>query len=40
MLGKIIGIDDNTVIIKLNIELDKFQNIINNHVIMEEPERR
>lgn len=40
MLGKIVGIESNTVIIKLNIELDKFQSILNNHVIMEEPERK
>lgn len=40
MLGKIIGIDNNTVFIKLNIELDKFQSILNNYVIMEEPEKK
>ena len=40
MLGKIVGIENNIVIIKLNIELDKFQSILNNHVIMEEPERK
>lgn len=40
MLGKIIGIEDNTIFIKLNIELDKFQSILNNHVIMEESDKK
>ncbi len=40
MLGKIIGIEDDIIFIKLNIELDKFQNILNNHVIMEEADRK
>ncbi len=40
MLGKIIGIDDNTVLLKLNIELDKFQSILNNYVVMEETDRK
>lgn len=40
MLGKIIGIEDDIILIKLNIELDKFQSILNNHVIMEETDRK
>ncbi len=36
MLGTIIGIEENLVLLKLNIELDKYQSIINTHVIMED----
>lgn len=36
MLGTIIGFENNTVLLKLSIELDKFQNLINLHVVMEE----
>lgn len=40
MLGNIIGIEENTVLLKLNIELDKFENLINIHVIMEDEKRK
>lgn len=40
MLGTIIGITDNTVLLKLNIELDKFQSLLNTHVIIEEVEKK
>ena len=36
MLGTIIGIEENTVLIRLNIELDKYQSLINLHVLMED----
>lgn len=39
MLGRIIGIEDNIVLIKLDIDLEKFQSLINLHVIMEDYER-
>ena len=40
MLGKIIGVEDNIVLIKLNIELDKFQSLTSLHVVMEDTERK
>lgn len=40
MLGKIIGIQENTVTLRLNADLDQFQNLINMYVIMEEPDRQ
>lgn len=40
MLGKIIGIEENVVLIKLTIDLEKFQNLVNLHVIMEDVDRR
>ena len=40
MLGTIIGIQDNTVLLRLNVELDKFENLINLHVVMEEPNKK
>lgn len=40
MLGNIIGIQENTVLLKLNIELDKFQNLINTYIVMEETDRK
>ncbi len=40
MLGTIIGTQENQVLIKLNVELDKIQNLINYHVIMEDVEKR
>ena len=39
MLGKIIAIEDNTVAIQLNIDLTKFQSLLNLHVVMQEPLR-
>ena len=40
MLGTIIGTEENVVLIRLNIELDKFQNLINLHVLMEDSEHK
>lgn len=39
MLGKIIAVEDNTVSIKLNIDLSKFQSLLNLHVVMQERAR-
>lgn len=39
MLGKIIGIEEETVLVKLEIDLDTFQSIINKHAIMTESEK-
>lgn len=39
MLGKIIAIEDNIVSIELNIDLTKFQSLLNLHVVMQEPLR-
>ena len=36
MLGNIIGIEDNVILLKLNVELDKIQNLINMYVVFEE----
>ncbi len=36
MLGTIIGIEENVILIRLNIELDKYQSLINLHVLMED----
>ena len=36
MLGKIIGIEEDTVLVQLNIDLDKYQNLINVHVVLED----
>lgn len=40
MLGNIIGLEENVVIIHLNIELTKFQNIINLYVVFEELDKK
>ena len=40
MLGNIIGVDENTVLINLNIDLSRIQNLINLMVIMESEEKR
>ena len=40
MLGKIIGIEDNTVLVNLNVKLDEIQNIINLYVVLEDKERK
>lgn len=40
MLGSIIGIEENTVLIKLNIDLNQFGNLINVHVIMENEDKK
>ena len=39
MLGKIIGIEEETVLVKLEIDLDTFQSIINKHATMTESEK-
>lgn len=39
MLGKIIGIEENVVLVELAIDLDKFQSLVNLHVIMKDVER-
>ena len=40
MLGKIIGIENNEVLLKLNINLEEMQNIINLYVLLEDKERK
>ena len=40
MLGKIIGIEDNTVLLELNVKLYEIQNIINLFVILEDKTRK
>lgn len=40
MLGNIIGIEENIVLIKLNVDLNKVQNLINLMVIMENGNKR
>lgn len=36
MLGTIIGIEEDTVLVKLNVSLNEIQNIVNLHVVMED----
>ena len=36
MLGKIVSIEENEALVKLNINLDEMQNLINLYVIMED----
>lgn len=40
MLGKIVGIQDNIVFLKLNVNLLEMQNIINLYVLLEDSERK
>ena len=40
MLGNIVGIEENTVLIKLAIDIQKFENLINIHVIMDDGKRK
>ena len=40
MLGKIVSIEDNSVLLKLNINLNEVQSIINLYVIFEDSEKR
>lgn len=40
MLGTIIGIENSVVSLKLNVELDRIQNLINLYVIMEDTNKR
>ena len=39
MLGKIIAIEENTVIVSLDIDLDKFESLISHHVLMKDDKR-
>ena len=39
MLGKIIGIEEDVVLLKLAINLDGFQNLINLHVVLEDSDQ-
>ncbi len=40
MLGKIVGIQENTVYLKLNVNLSEMQSIINLYVLLEDKERK
>ena len=40
MLGKILGIDENQVLLKINLDLEKYPSLIGNHVIMEDTQIR
>ena len=40
MLGKIVGIQENTVYLKLNVNLNEMQSIINLYVLLEDKERK
>lgn len=40
MLGKIVGIQDNTVFLKLNVKLEEIESIINLYVLLEDKERK
>lgn len=40
MLGTIIGIENNIILLEVNMNLTKVQNLINLHVVMEEEEHR
>lgn len=40
MLGTIIGIEENQVLLKLAIDVENFNNLINIHVVMEEENRK
>ncbi len=39
MLGTIIGVEEDKVLLKLNINLTEFQNLINLHVVMEDVDK-
>lgn len=39
MLGTIIGIEENIVVLKLNLELEKIPTLLNLHVVMEDPDK-
>ncbi|MDD3186969.1 MAG: ATP-binding protein [Bacilli bacterium] len=39
MLGNIIGIEDNNILIKLNVELDKIQSLINMYVVFDDNQK-
>jgi len=39
MLGNIIGIEDNVILLKLNVELSKIQNLVNMYVVFEDEQK-
>ena len=39
MLGTIIGIEEDTVLLKLAINLNEFQSLVNLHVVMEDGDK-
>ncbi|MEG0826149.1 MAG: DUF87 domain-containing protein [Bacilli bacterium] len=39
MLGNIVAIEDNVILLKLNVELNKIQNLINMYVVFEEDKK-
>ena len=39
MLGTIVGIEEDTVLLKLAIDLNNFQNLVNLHVVMEDKDK-
>ena len=39
MLGTITGIEDNIVLLKLNVDLNEFQSLMNVHVVMEDKDK-
>ena len=40
MLGNIVGVVENQVLLKLAIDLNRFENLINIHVIMDDGNRK
>ena len=40
MLGNIIGLFDNELLVRLSVELEKFQNIVNLYVLVQDQERK
>ena len=40
MIGKIVGIDEDIVLLNLTIELDKFENLLNAYVVLEDETRK
>lgn len=40
MLGNIIGVEENMVLIKINIDLSKYDSLVNLHVIMENSDKK
>ena len=40
MLGKIVGIQENAVFLRLNVNLNEMQSIINLYILLEDKERK
>ena len=40
MLGKIIGIEENVVLLRLNVKIEEMVNIINLYVVLEDKDKR